>query len=311
MENNFNISDELEIFVVTYNRKKKLEKTLLQIFSANSPIKNCRVIILDNKSFDGTNELIENYYQKYKNLTHIIHNRNIGGNGNIARAMELASKKYFWILCDDDDIDFKYWNEIETGIQKNHDAILTERKTEIPNGRKKIPYILNTLAFVPAAIYKTSNLTDDVMQNAMANIMYSFPHLALGCSLINNSKTFYVPQHTILKQNVCFTFKRGFKKEKHFRLENVNIYSGYINSFQMINDKQLRKECCEVLYQNKSFYYSMREFWKNNKFCFYNICDIWNGISCRQKIVFFIAAFPFINFKNIVIKWYIIMKYCL
>jgi glycosyltransferase involved in cell wall biosynthesis len=97
------LKDILEIFLITYNRKIYLQKTFNQIFANSSPIKNFDITILNNKSTDGTTELIEKYREKFNNIKHIIHNRNIGGNANIARAFELATKNmsgyYVTMIC--------------------------------------------------------------------------------------------------------------------------------------------------------------------------------------------------------------------
>ena len=117
-------NQSIEIILITYNRKKHLQNTFNQIFAEESPIKDFPITILDNKSTDGTSELIEEYRIKFPNIKHIINNRNIGGNANIARAFEIASKEYVWILCDDDEYDFTHWKDVEKAIEENYDAIV-------------------------------------------------------------------------------------------------------------------------------------------------------------------------------------------
>lgn len=112
----FNINKDLDIFLITYNRVDKLKDIVSDILSDNSPIKNCSITFLDNCSTDGTSEFLKELVKKYVNIIHIRHKANIGGNANIVRALEYVSKKYFWILCDDDTIDFRYWNEILYGL---------------------------------------------------------------------------------------------------------------------------------------------------------------------------------------------------
>ena len=96
------IKDKLEIIIVTYNRKVSLEGTLSQLFAPESPVKDLDITVLDNKSTDGTFEVVRQFCKKHQNLKHVVNNRNIGGNGNIARAFETAKKEYVWVLCDDD-----------------------------------------------------------------------------------------------------------------------------------------------------------------------------------------------------------------
>lgn len=296
-----NLKKDLEIILITYNRQKYLQKTLKQIFADDSPVKDLDITILDNKSTDGTSKLIQEYVKKFPNIKHIIHNRNISGNGNIARAYEIASKKYLWILCDDDEFDWTYWNEIEEGLEKDYDVVMTERNSQSSN--LSIPVIVNELTFVPAGIYKTENITDDVMQNIMANIVNSFPQLMLVCHIVNNNKKIYIPEHTIITQNfnkgISHGFTRGFKQDIHYRLTNLHWFVGYINSYQMIKDKKLRHQCCEVLWIGKSFAFSMSVFLKENGLYSYNICDIFNGISFKQKIIFLAVLFKYILIRPV------------
>lgn len=278
-----NLPDVLEIILCTYNRQKMLDRTLCSLFAPKSPLRQIPLTVLDNASTDGTSELISRYQERFAQIRHIRHDRNIGGNANIARAFEMATKKYLWILCDDDEYDWTYWYEIEQALLSDkYDCILTERKIDFTD--KDLPQIINSLAFVPCGIYKTVHITDTVMSNIESNIMYSFPHLALGASLLNHQCKFYVPTHTVIKQNVNMEFTRGIKEEIHFRQAHVNLYSGYINSYQMIADKKLRKRCCDVLYLGKSFYYSMKGFVRSNDDFPYNLADVFWGITFFQKL---------------------------
>ncbi len=321
------LKDKLQIYLITYNRKEKLAKTFEQIFAKNSPIREFDITILDNASTDGTSELIEEYCAHFPNIKHIRHNINIGGNANICHAMELAAqcnKEYFWILCDDDTIRFRHWNEIEKAIlSENYDCILVEKKVNFSSDN--YPYIINTLSFLAAGIYKTENINSTVLSNAYANIMYSFPHLALGCHLLNKKSKFYVSKYRIIKQGMNPTifynskdkeillkeknnkkkkklkndFIRGTNKERHFRTAHVNLFSGLVNSYQMITDKHLRDRCCGVLWIGKPFINSVIAFLFSNSLYLYNINDFYNGISFYKKFLFIIGFLLYIINKYI------------
>lgn len=284
------LEDKLQIILVTYNRCEKLRNTLAKILGRGSPIRNCPITILDNKSTDGTSEFCDWICEKHGNVTHIVNNRNIGGNANIAKAFELANIQYMWILCDDDEYDFTYWYEIENAILSDrYDCILTERKIEF--AEKDLPYIINTLAFVPAGIYKTKHINTTVMMNIESNIMYSFPHLMLGVHLLNINANFCVPKHTVVTQKINFEFTKGASTEElHFRQKHVNLFSGYMNSYQMITDKNLRKECNSVLWLGKSFYFSMKAFIRDNGRFPLNASDVlYACVGGGQKLQFIFA----------------------
>ena len=92
------IKDSLEIIVITYNRAKYLERTFAQIFAPESPVRDFDITVLDNKSTDNTAQVVAEYQKRFPNLRHVVNNRNIGGNANIAKAFTEAKKEYLWIL---------------------------------------------------------------------------------------------------------------------------------------------------------------------------------------------------------------------
>ena len=164
------LKEKLEIFLVTYNRKDELSKTLESIFSKDSPIKNLNITILDNNSSDGTSELIKEYCVQYKNIKHIRNNRNIGANANIARCYELANKEYMWILCDDDIYNWSSWNEVEEAIISHKDMIMVA-KYALNNYLKT--NLLIQATFVPSMIINTSILDNTCIRNIYDNIYTS------------------------------------------------------------------------------------------------------------------------------------------
>ena len=241
------IKDDLEIILVTYNRKPYLKRTLEQLFSENSPVKDFQITILDNHSDDGSTELIDEYCANFPNIKHIIHNRNIGGNANIARAFEIAKKKYVWIICDDDYYQWQNWHYIEDRINENHDCIVAANHN-ISNS-SDIYEILYQSTFVPSGIYKTSLINNDVVRNMYDNIQNMFPHLAMSINIANNSKDFYVlPEAVILNGAAIDTeqqkipadpsFTRGNTKSEMFpNSANMWWYIGYVNSLTLMHEK--------------------------------------------------------------------------
>ena len=235
--------NKLQIILITYNRKKFLEKTFNQIFSADSPIKDFDIIVLDNCSTDGSSEFIAEYCQKFQNVKHIRHNKNIGGNANIVRAFEIASKEYVWILCDDDKYDFSHWDEVEDGLKEHPDALVVAHYME---PLKNICRLLKQLTFVPAAIYKTSNITDTVMINANYNISNMFPQLAIVCAILNAGAnitfTKYPVVTMVLNTAEESSYVRGAESGyPHRQMKKMFWEQGYLNSLNMIEDKKLRR----------------------------------------------------------------------
>lgn len=202
MQKNNNIQkpleDILEIVLITYNRHKELSRTLQECFAEYSPVRNCQFTILDNSSTDGTSDLCQEYEKQYKNVCHIRHKKNIGGNANICRAFEIASSEYVWVIADDDFIDWTGWQEIEDALCAGYDCIFTTllnlRRSDGPGG------ILMESTFCPACIHKTANITSDVLQGMYANIHNFLPHVTISIAILQNSGKFYIPKNEIIYQ---------------------------------------------------------------------------------------------------------------
>lgn len=285
---------KLEIILITYNRKNHLLETFRQIFAETSPIKNLPITILDNKSTDGTSELIKEYQTRFPNIKHIIHNHNIGGDANISRAFEIAHAQYVWILCDDDEYDFSHWNEVEAEIEKGTDAIVVANYI---NPNKNTAQLIKQMTFVPSTIYKTENITDTVCANMNFCISTKFSQLAIVCYLINNNKKIKILDNHIVNMiphGGYESYTRGLDKNRHPYLANNFWEIGFINSVQMIEDKALRFQiidnmglATENLFETFRCIININH--KNFNNTLKNILDILAGINMRQKITFIFA----------------------
>jgi glycosyltransferase involved in cell wall biosynthesis len=289
------LRNSLEIILLTYNRKEKLQKTFNQIFADNSPIKNLDITILDNKSTDGTSELIREYTKKFPNIKHIIHNRNIGGNANIARAFEIAQKEYFWILCDDDEYNWDNWSEVEHAIKEDYDAIVVANYAD---PKKDLGHFVAQLTFVPSTIYKTKNITDTVMANAEFNLSNMFAQLALPCHLINEEKPFYICNNWCVKMIPCGgeeTYTRGMAGDIHPLMKNMYWPLGFTNSVQMIQDKKTRET---ILSQYRLYpanlFSNYWDIYDINRRCanatMRGLVDIYLGLNFKQKSFFILIG---------------------
>ncbi len=290
-----NTKDNLSIVLITYNRKENLEKTFKQILAQNSPIRDFDITVIDNCSNDGTDTLIKDYQNKFKNLSYVKNPINIGGNANICKAMEHAyfkNKKYFWILCDDDDYDFNDWNQVEKAIANNKDMIMVEHLQRKENISQES--LINECSFLPAAIYKTEFLNNIVLQNAYLNIYNSLPHNAIICHMFNKNCTdFEIVENNIVIQNLkrgeANDTRRGTNRHIHYKNNHIDLFVSFVNSYKMLTDKDFRYKCNEKLWLSKSFFYSCYVVICRNKDYFPNIVDFYTGLSLKQKIVFILA----------------------
>ena len=290
------IQKQLEILIPTYNRKEHLTRTLTQLTAPESPVRGVSITVLDNASTDGSSEVIEEFAAKFANITHIRHPKNIGGNGNIARCFELARAPYVWVVCDDDSFRWDAWHEIENALQTQQYDILLTRKDDL-KGTSDIAKIIRQLTFLPAGIYRTANITSGVLMNMLSNIPNMFPHLAVGCAVLNRKGTIFLPQGEIMDKCTFDTKTsgdewslKGYDTYVPVMLQNMFWTVGFLNSLQMIEDPKLRTYIIDHLGHHGFGGYMMGAFRKNytrignSKL---NEAFIKSDINFRQRFVFF------------------------
>lgn len=252
----------IDIFIITYNRKKYIERTLNLLFAEDSPIKDWAITVLDNASTDGTSEFLESFCSVHKNLSYIKNVRNIGGNANIVRAYELSLNKnceYVWVLCDDDLYDFSSWAEIQKAIDDKYDIICVCNYA-FPEEEEKIfhiPNLLLQLTFVPAGIYKKSLFKDDVFPNMYDAISSLFPQSVISIEAINNGKRIYEVKNEIVHNGIFYdkkerddlSYTRG-KKHSLKRTSDMTWILGFSNVITLIDNKVLRQNAIENVFNH-------------------------------------------------------------
>ena len=309
-----NIKDKLQIYVVTYNRLKKLKYTLDEILK--SPVKDFDITILDNASTDGTSELIDEYCKTYSNITHIRHPHNVGGNANICRAFEMGAncnKEYFWVLCDDDKYDFSNWCEVEERIKAKDDVIcVCDYICSTDEKKKDKASQIFQLTFVPSGIYKSSLITDDVLVNMYDAILTMFQQAVVVIKCINENKKIHVLSKPIVFNGLHFedkvdgkscSYKRGGNEKWVMeRRENTLWILGFSNILTLLKDKKLRKKCMEISIPYKDIYGSWDNFYNCMNALYINsgkinyFLEIYNNLP-EEKILHFDLAntFPLLN----------------
>jgi len=98
---NMNMKNEIAAVVVTYNRKTLLSECLNRILNQENI--SCDIVLIDNGSTDGTEEMIQTQYQRPE----IIYRKvkvNLGGAGGFQYGVKYAviqGYKFVWIMDDD------------------------------------------------------------------------------------------------------------------------------------------------------------------------------------------------------------------
>jgi len=91
---------DLSIIIVPYKAKDKLEVTLDAVFASKTNY-SYEVIVLDNLSEDGTDELMRTKYAQHSNLTYIQNGANLGFPIANNKGMRLAKGDYILLLNPD------------------------------------------------------------------------------------------------------------------------------------------------------------------------------------------------------------------
>jgi len=281
------LENNIDIYLITYNRAKALEKTFEKLLSVDSPIKNFEIKILDNASTDETEEFCHSLTQKHSNIIYHRNRINIGISGNIIKAMESASKKWLWILCDDDAYDWGNWGEIAQALKTGDFDIVHTISSEI----QTYPYLINAESFLPCPIYNTRHITSQTMQNAYSISYTLLPHHAIGCKVINEKGKIFVPQKSTVIEGRSdkYNFIRTPKRELFHRIANYQILAGYIAAYQLIDDEDIRRECTNTLCIGSDYKDSMMWFLDDNDGYINNIIDILVSSDSVQKESFFAA----------------------
>lgn len=167
----------IEAFILTYNRKDFLKDSIQSLL--NQTVENLKITVMDNGSFDGTEELVHELQQLHANLFY--HKREINNPvENLKDAINLAQKDYLILFHDDDILHPDYLKYALDAINKYPNAAIVSnayKEYTNPNNEnwekvsKSFYYCKDKNEFVDylcymqkfafsSAIYKTSNLKE-------------------------------------------------------------------------------------------------------------------------------------------------------
>lgn len=261
---------ELELFLITYNRKDKLQQTLRSLLDEQSPLSHRPLTVLDNASTDGTSEWLQSFCPAYPHIHYIRHSKNIGGNANIARAFEMARAEYVWVLCDDDSYDFSHWDECLRALQSKPAAVVVANYAKPQRG---VASLFRQLSFVPAAIYRTDLITDDVLINMNFNISNMFPQLAVAAAALNSGQPMPVLEHALVTMQLNSgndSYVRGVSQRPHRLMKEMFWSLGYLRSLPLLADRCQRVACAfRAQTEEECFYNFCGRFMEHGKNPFY------------------------------------------
>ena len=107
----------ITVIITTYNRVNLLEKAIKSVI--NQTYSNIEIIISDNHSEDGTEELCKKYSQADSRIKYFRQEKNLGMAANTNFAHEKSNGRYVHVLCDDDWLDEDFIEKCYEEIRKN------------------------------------------------------------------------------------------------------------------------------------------------------------------------------------------------
>ena len=182
---------DLEIILITFNRAKKLNFTLESI--SKSRLRNYKITIIDNASTDNTAEICSQFKRDWptNDFRYIRRPNNVGATVQAITAYELASSEYFWIICDDDEMNLQKFELVEDVLADHKPDILIcgsptpaynleeilkiDQVTKLEQEKFKNLPLCFILSFLPAAILKTEFIRRSALDHGPLIDVY-FPH---------------------------------------------------------------------------------------------------------------------------------------
>lgn len=187
---------DMTILIPTYNRVMLLEKSLNSIL--NQSYSNIEIIIGDNHSNDGTEELCRKYAKEDKRIKYFRHSKNIGTFKNGLFLVNQSTSDYTSIICDDDWVSNNYAEEIIKLFKANEDSLIVAPTTWLYNEDYSIYKKCDTINFIQDFPHeRMSHYIKYGVNNLVANVCYKTPLLIK--SFKNVKKRFCEDQLIILK----------------------------------------------------------------------------------------------------------------
>ncbi|WP_257403754.1 glycosyltransferase [Campylobacter lari] len=110
------ILEMFEILIPTYNRKDIVLQTIKEIKFVNSLI---HITVIDNCSTDGTFDALKCLSRNYSNINIFQNSENIGFSRNIFECIKKSTKKYIFLISDEDPVVVKDFIEAIEYMNKN------------------------------------------------------------------------------------------------------------------------------------------------------------------------------------------------
>lgn len=250
------IENILEIFLITYNRSSFLDSTLRAML--DGPFARCRITVLDNCSKDDTLSITAKYRFFFPDYHVIRHARNIGGDVNYLRAVEMSTAEYIWILCDDDAYDFSAADEVIAAlISGRHDMVIVgpiAQSKSVRNRSARSKELVEsgfmyyqTLSFFAACIFRADIFDSDCLIKGYDLCAERYPQFAFINATVQKNIQVYIPSSPIVIRNDV----------NASTVSPLAMYSSWLTCCKAIPDNKLRIDAIDAATKKRGFIKSL------------------------------------------------------
>lgn len=237
------LSECLSIVIATFNHQDLLACTLSALLE--SPVRDCRITILNNKSTDGTLAVCDEYKNRFRQLEVYTQPVNLGGGSeNYIHAIEFCDTEYIWHLADDDQYDFSHFSDVEEAILScQYDLIQVGAHQEgnwdwgvsdTPRHLCEKGYkYFRFSSFLPCDIFRYSYYTKYIKE-AYAAISLWYPHMPCLIHAYIDDVQIYVSKERIVTAVIGHQTYNSFVPTK-----------GFIVLSDMLATKADKRRCIE------------------------------------------------------------------
>jgi glycosyltransferase involved in cell wall biosynthesis len=223
------------------------------------------LIISDNASSDGTQEICEEYARRDKRIRYYRNDRNIGLQGNFARVLDLATAPYFMWGCPDDQWDPSYIAKMVDVLDSQESVVLAGSNSASIDQDGVVRHQYDNVPIYPAGTTAArahrficarpggghATLLYGLMRN---RIIQGIGYRPLGKILDNNRGYFAVDNLTLFRMIFLGSFYVA-DETLYFRRDVVPARSGGARRFAIGNPRLERIPALAKTARNAHQYY--------------------------------------------------------
>ena len=111
------MEEKISIIVPVYNAEKTLYKCVESLILQK--YKNIEIILINDKSTDGSSKICEELANKYDFIKYIINGKNMGVSATRNIGLDNATGEYIVFVVSDDWVDYNYCEDLLSELKKN------------------------------------------------------------------------------------------------------------------------------------------------------------------------------------------------